>query len=43
LLDAVWDGALGDRHTRIADLSAGGCYIDSIAEVYVGEPVGQLL
>ncbi len=36
-LDAVWDGALGDRHTRIADLSAGGCYIDSIAEVYVGE------
>jgi len=36
-LDAVWDGAVGDRHTRIADLSEGGCYIDSIAEVYLGE------
>ncbi len=36
-LDAVWDGALGNRRTRVADLSEGGCYIDSIAEVYVGE------
>ena len=36
-LDAIWDGALGNRHTRVADLSEGGCYIDSIAEVYVGE------
>ena len=36
-LDAVWDGALGNRLTRVADLSEGGCYIDSIAEVYVGE------
>jgi hypothetical protein len=36
-LDAVWDGAVGNRHTRVADLSEGGCYIDSIAEVCIGE------
>jgi hypothetical protein len=36
-LDAVWDGAPGNRPTRVADLSEGGCYIDSMAEVYVGE------
>ena len=36
-LDAVWDGALGNRRTRVADLSEGGCYVDSMAEVYVGE------
>src|SRR5258707_13474472 len=50
-IDAIWDGALVNRRTRVADLSEGGCYIDSIAEVYVGEflslkiqlPTGQWL
>jgi len=36
-LDAVWDGARSNSTARVADLSEGGCYIDSIAEVTEGE------
>lgn len=31
--------ASGKRTARISDISMGGCYIDSIATVPVGEPV----
>ena len=31
--------ASGKRSARISDISAGGCYIDTIAQVPVGEPV----
>ena|SRR5687767_14298652 len=29
----------GQREARISDISAGGCYVDSIASVSQGEPV----
>ncbi len=31
--------ASGERSARISDISAGGCYIDTIAQVPVGEPL----
>jgi hypothetical protein len=31
--------ASGKRTARISDISMGGCYVDSIAAVPVGEPV----
>lgn len=38
-LDAVWQ-ADEDRHTaRVTDLSEGGCYLDTVGEVMVGEIV----
>ena len=38
-LDAVWDRDK-DRHTaKITDLSAGGCYLDTVGEVMTGEIV----
>lgn len=35
-LTARWQGS-ANQEVRISDLSKGGCYIDSIAEVIVGE------
>lgn len=31
--------ASGKRSARISDISMGGCYIDTIAQVPIGEPV----
>ena len=36
-LDAVWDGKSGNFTARITDLSDGGCYMDSLSEVTIGE------
>jgi hypothetical protein len=36
-LDAVWDGGRSNATARVTDLSEGGCYIDSLAEVTEGE------
>ena len=36
-LDAIWDGARGNARVRVADLSEGGCYIDSICQTMQGE------
>ncbi len=38
-LDARWQGTMANCNVRIADLSEGGCYIDTIGEVIVGEPL----
>lgn len=39
-LDAVWDGDGGGKHSaRVADLSEGGCYLDTVGEVMTGEIV----
>ena len=38
-LDAVWDGGEERHSARVTDLSEGGCYIDSVGEVMVGEIV----
>jgi hypothetical protein len=38
-LDAVWQGG-DERHSaRVTDLSEGGCYLDTVGEVMVGEIV----
>jgi len=38
-LDAVWQ-AEDERHSaRVTDLSEGGCYLDTVGEVMVGEIV----
>lgn len=36
-LTARWQGCVTNRDVRISDLSQGGCYLDTIAEVMVGE------
>jgi PilZ domain len=36
-LEAIWDGAQRNFRARIADISEGGCYIDSIGEVSKGQ------
>ena len=38
-LDAVWDGKSGNYTARITDLSDGGCYMDSLGDVVMGEMV----
>ena len=35
--------ASGKRTARISDISRGGCYIDSIATVPVGEPLSLVI
>ena len=38
-LDAVWHGGEERHSARITDLSEGGCYLDTVGEVMVGEIV----
>jgi PilZ domain len=38
-LDAVWGGKSGNYTARITDLSDGGCYMDSLGDVVMGEVV----
>ena len=38
-LDAVWDGGEERHSARVTDLSEGGCYLDTVGEVLVGEIV----
>ena len=38
-LDAIWHGAEERHSAQITDLSEGGCYIDTVGEVMVGEIV----
>lgn len=35
--------ASGKRSARISDISLGGCYIDTIAQVPVGEPLSLVI
>ena len=42
-LDAVWDGKSGNYTARITDLSDGGCYIDTLGGVTMGELVNLKL
>ena len=37
--ETVLESASGRQPARISDISAGGCYIDTIVEVNVGDPV----
>jgi hypothetical protein len=36
-LDATWRGASGGAPCRVADISWGGCFVQSLAEPTVGE------
>ena len=38
-LDAEWHGGEERHSARITDLSEGGCYLDTVGEVMVGEIV----
>lgn len=39
-LSARWDGLSGTHEARIADLSLGGCYVNTNGRVDLGEIVG---
>jgi hypothetical protein len=36
-LEGEWDGASGHRVGRIADISVGGCFVESVAMPAIGE------
>lgn len=38
-IDAEWDAREGRHQARIIDLSEGGCYLDTVGEVLIGEVV----
>ncbi|MBA2733752.1 MAG: PilZ domain-containing protein [Acidobacteria bacterium] len=38
-LDVRWEGGASRRPARISDLSLGGCYLDTLGSVEVGEIV----
>lgn len=38
-MDAVLDAALGQRESKITDLSLGGCYVESMTSFGPGDPV----
>jgi hypothetical protein len=38
-LEVRWEGLSGKHAARIADISLGGCYIESLAQVTVGEQI----
>jgi PilZ domain len=37
VIEVLWEGASGKHEARTSDIHTGGCFIDSIAEVAVGE------
>ncbi len=39
LLDMVWEGGAGKYEARTGDIGVGGCFIDSIGQVTVGENI----
>jgi PilZ domain len=38
-LEVHWESLSGKREARVDDISLGGCYIESIAQVSVGEEI----
>lgn len=39
LLDVLWESATGKYEARTSDVSLGGCFIDTIGQVAVGETI----
>ncbi|HXD30887.1 MAG TPA: PilZ domain-containing protein [Pyrinomonadaceae bacterium] len=39
-LEAVWDSETDNHPALVTDLSLGGCYLNSVGEIRVGETVG---
>jgi hypothetical protein len=38
-LEARWEGQSGRHTARISDISLGGCYIESLGQVTIGETI----
>jgi hypothetical protein len=38
-LEVLWESLSGRHEARIGDISLGGCYIESLAQVIVGEQI----
>jgi hypothetical protein len=38
-LEARWEGLSGRHTARISDLSLGGCYIETLGQVTIGEEI----
>jgi hypothetical protein len=38
-LDVRWEGGSGRHTARVSDLSLGGCYLDTLGQVEVGEVI----
>ena len=36
-LEARWEGMSGRHEARISDISTGGCFVESLARVTIGE------
>lgn len=36
-IEARWEGQSGQHNARVADLSLGGCYIDTLGQAQIGE------
>ncbi len=39
ILDVLWEGSGGKHEARTSDISMGGCFIDTIGQVAVGETI----
>lgn len=39
LLEILWESAAGNYEARTSDISLGGCFIDTIGQVAVGETI----
>ena len=39
LVEILWEGATGKYEARTSDISASGCFIDTIGSVTVGETI----
>lgn len=38
-LEVRWEGLSGKYNARLSDLSLGGCYVESLAQVSIGERI----
>ncbi|MEK6282268.1 MAG: PilZ domain-containing protein [Acidobacteriota bacterium] len=38
-LDVLWEGSGGKHEARTSDISLGGCFVDTIGQVAVGETI----
>lgn len=43
VMEASWDGSGSKSHARTTDISATGCFIDTLAQVVVGETLQMQL
>ena len=39
ILDVRWEGLSGKYAARISDISLGGCYVESLGQVTIGEEI----